>query len=105
MKIKELSPIRYYEYDDVIFLAKRGEYNATRDVYQYNEKGKKWSRFNINDKEWKNFAPLIFQSREMSLERLKKSSIPLIKDDSPDITTQILEEAEKLKGKIKNKPQ
>lgn len=105
MSVHKLSPFHYYEYDDYIFLAKRGTYDSTSDVFKYDSKENRWLRFNISDKKWSDYTPMIFQSREMSLEDLKGANIPLLEDNSPDLTTQMLEEAEKLKGKIKNNPQ
>ena len=91
----KLNPFRYYEYDDYIFLAKRGEYSATSDVYKYDDKEKRWLRFDISDKKWNDYAPMIFQSREMYPEDLKEANIQLLKNDSPDMTTQLLDEAKK----------
>lgn len=99
--VHELRPFHYYEYDDYIFLAKRGTYDSTSDVFKYDDKENKWLRFNISDKKWGNYTPMIFQSREMSHEDLKAANIPLLEDDSPDITSQMLEQAEKAKEQNK----
>lgn len=99
MDQNQLESIYYYEYDDRIFLAKRGDYRKPKDIYRYIIGQKKWVKYDIRDKGWGAARVDIFRSSDVSLERLKEEGIPPVEDDTPDVTTKLLAEANKKKKK------
>lgn len=97
MDKNNLEPMQYYRYDDGIFLAKRGDSLEPSDVYRYIIGKKKWVKYDIRDEGWGTADTDISRSSDVSLERLKKEGIPPVEDDTPDVTTKLLAEANKKK--------
>lgn len=97
MDKNKLEPMHYYEYDDRIFLAKRGDYREPKDTYRYIIGQKKWVKYNIEDKGWGTAGTDIFRSHEVNEEYLKNEGVPPVDDVTSDVTSKLLAEANKKK--------
>lgn len=98
MGTNKLEPMQYYMHADApFFFARRGD--MRHDIYRYEEG--KWVRYSINDDIWYSLDEQISRGRDFSQKELREAGIPLLQDDTPDITNEFFAEANKKKGASK----
>ena len=73
----------YYEYDDFVIVAKRGDRKNIDDIYIYHHEENRWYSNTPRGRFWGNYYMAILrEGHELTKEKLEKAKIPLITDET-----------------------
>lgn len=75
-------PMRYYKYDRIFFLAKRGKTDEKKDIYVYHLKAKTWGKYSFGNPNWiQYYINITRESQDISKNDLKEAGVPLLQDE------------------------
>ena len=81
--MKSEEKIYYYEYDNLIVIAKKGDFFSINPLYFYNHEECGWEKFEPGDENWGYFYLKIGrETNDFTEEQLEKAKIPLITEET-----------------------